>query len=59
MELFSVHVWGEYGYFIIFSDDYSRFGYVDRKSNALDTFIEFKAKSIIGYTYKVTSIISR
>ena len=42
MELFSVHVWGEYGYFIIFSDDYSRFGYVDRKSNALDTFIEFK-----------------
>ena len=31
--------------FITFSDDYSRFGCVHRKSNALDTFIEFKAES--------------
>ena len=43
MELFSVHVWGEYGYFIIFSDDYSRFGYVHRRFDALDTFIKFRA----------------
>ena len=40
---FSVHAWGGYGYFITFSYDYSRFGYVHRKSNALDTFFEFKA----------------
>ena len=40
--IFSVHAWGGYGCFITFSDDYSRFGYVHRKSNALDTFIEFK-----------------
>ena len=41
---FSVHAWGGYGYFITFSDDYYRFGYVHRRSDALDTFIEFKAK---------------
>ena len=40
---FSVHAWGGYGYFITFIDDYSRFGYVHRKFDALDTFIEFKA----------------
>ena len=40
---FSVHAWGEYGYLITFSDDYSRFG--DKRSDALDTFIELKAKS--------------
>ena len=57
--IFSVHAWGGYGYFITFSDDYSRFGNVHKKSDALYSFIEFKAKSIIGYTYKVTSIISR
>ena len=34
-----------YGYFITFSDDYSRFGYVHKRSDALDTFIEFKAGS--------------
>ena len=39
---FSIHTWGEYGYLITFSDDYSRFG--DRRSNALDTFIKFKAE---------------
>ena len=44
-ETFSVHAWGGYGYFITFSDDYSRFGYVHRRSNALDIFIEFKARS--------------
>ena len=42
---FIVHAWGGYGYFITFSDDYSWFGYVHRKSNALDTFIEFKVRS--------------
>ena len=42
---FSVHAWWWYGYFITFSDDYSRFGYVHRKSDALETFIEFKVGS--------------
>ena len=42
---FSVYAWGGYGYFITFSNDYSRFGYVHRKSDALDTFIEFKVGS--------------
>ena len=42
---FSVHAWGGYGYFITSSDDYSRFGYVHRKFDALDTFIEFMARS--------------
>ena len=42
---FSVHVWGGYGYFITFSNDYSRIGYVHMRFDALDTFIEFKAGS--------------
>ena len=42
---FSAHAWGGYGYFITFSDDYSRFRYMHGKSDALDTFIEFKARS--------------
>ena len=42
---FSVHVWERYVYLIPFSDDYSRFEYVHRKFNVLDTFIEFKAGS--------------
>ena len=41
--LVSMHGEG-YGYFITFSDDYSRFGYVYRRSDALDTFIEFNAR---------------
>ena len=41
-EPFSVHAWRDYGYLITFSDDCSRFGYVHKKSNALDIFIEFK-----------------
>ena len=44
-ETFSVHAWVGYGYFITFIDDYSRFEYVHRKSDALDTFIEFKVGS--------------
>ena len=40
---FSVLAWGGYGYFITSSDDYFRFGYVHRRFDALDTFIEFKA----------------
>ena len=42
-ETFSVYAWGGYGYFTTFSDDYSRFGYVHRRFDALDTFIKFKA----------------
>ena len=41
---FIIHAWEGYRYFITFSDDYSRFGYVHRKFDALDTFIEFKAR---------------
>ena len=44
-ETFNVHGWREYEYLITFSDDYSRSGYVHRKSDALDTFIEFRAGS--------------
>ena len=44
-ETFSVYAWGGYGYFITFSDDYYRFGYVHRRSDASDTFIELKAGS--------------
>ena len=43
--IFSVHAWEGYGYFITFNDDYSRFEYVHRKSDALDTFIELKMGS--------------
>ena len=42
---FSVHAWEGYRYFITFINDYFRFGYVHRKSDALDTFIEFKVGS--------------
>ena len=42
---FSIHAWEGYGYFITFSDDYSRFGYMYRNFDALDKFIESKAKS--------------
>ena len=52
---FGVHTWGGYGYCITFSDDYSRFGYVYRKSDALNKFIEFKAKfdNLLGKHIKV------
>ena len=51
---FGAHARGGYGYFITFNDDYSRFGYVYRKSNALDKFIEFKAEldNILGINIK-------
>ena len=45
---FSVHARGGYDYFITFTDDYSRYGYVylmKKKYEALDKFKEFKAKS--------------
>ena len=45
---FSVHARGGYEYFITFTDDYSRYGYVylmKKKSEALDKFKEFKAES--------------
>lgn len=48
MELLVFMHWEGYGYLITFIDNYSRFGYVylvHRKSNALDEFIEFRAKS--------------
>ena len=53
-ETFSIHAWGEYRYFITFIDDYSRFRYVHRKSDALDTFIEFKvgSDSLLGICTK-------
>ena len=38
----NVHTWEGHGYFITFSDDYSKFGYVYRISNEVDTFIIFK-----------------
>ena len=45
---FSVHARGGYEYFITFINDYSRYRYVylmKKKSEALDKFKEFKAKS--------------
>ena len=45
---FSVHARGGYKYFITFTDDYLRYGYVylmKNKSEALNTFKEFKAES--------------
>ena len=45
---FSVYARGGYEYFITFTDDYSRYGYVylmKKKSEALDKFNEFKTKS--------------
>ena len=36
---FSVYASGEYGHFITFSDDYSRFGYLHRKFDAFNTLI--------------------
>ena len=41
----NVHAWERYGHFITFSDDYSKFGYLHRRSDALDTLIEFKVGS--------------
>ena len=45
---FSVHARGGYEYFITFTDDYLRYGYVylmKKKSEALDKFKKFKAES--------------
>ena len=44
MNIFCVSIWKVW-VFDRFIDKYSSFGYVDRKSNALDKLIEFKAKS--------------
>ena len=43
-EPFFVYAWKVW-VFNYFIDKYSRFGYVDRKSDALDKFIEFKVES--------------
>ena len=43
-EPFSIYAW-KLWVFDHFIDKYSRFGYVDRKSDAFDKFIEFKAES--------------
>ena len=43
-EHFCVYIW-KIWVFDHFIDKYSSFGYVNRKSDALDKFIEFKAKS--------------
>ena len=45
---FSVHARGDYEYFITFTNDYSRYGYVylmKKKYEALDKFKEFKTES--------------
>ena len=45
---FSVHARGGYEFFITFTDDYSRYGYlylIKKKIEALDKFKEFKAES--------------
>ena len=45
---FNVQACGGYEYFIIFTDDYSRYGYfypLHRKYDALNKFKEFKKKS--------------
>ena len=45
---FNVHARGGYEYFIMLTNDYSRFGYVylmHRKSDAFDKLIEFKVDS--------------
>lgn len=41
---FNVHAWRGYGYFITFSDDYSKLGYVHSKFDTLNRFFEFKVK---------------
>ena len=44
---FNVHAWGVYEYFITFTNDYSKFGYVylmRKKYNALDKLFEFKVE---------------
>ena len=41
---FCIYIWKVW-VFDNFIDKYSRFGYVDKKSNALDKFIKLKAKS--------------
>ena len=44
---FNVQARGEYKYFITFTDDYSRYGYVylmHRKFDVLDKFKEFKVE---------------
>ena len=46
--VFSVHARGGYEYFITFTDDYSRYGYVyliKKKSKALNKFKEFEVES--------------
>ena len=43
-EPFDVYIWKVW-VFDYFIDKYSRFGYVDRKSDALDKLIEFKVES--------------
>ena len=43
-EPFCVYAWKVWA-FDHFIDKYSRFGYVDRKSDAFDKFIEFKVES--------------
>ena len=43
-ESFCVYIWKVW-VFDYFIDKYSRFGYIDRKSDVLDKLIEFKAES--------------
>ena len=54
----SIQAWGGYEYFITFTDDYSRFGYVylmKRKFETFEKFKEFRAevKNQLGKRIKV------
>ena len=58
---FSVHGRGGYEYFITFTNDYSRYGYVylmKKKSDALDKFKEFKAESEKQFERHIKSLRS-
>ena len=58
---FSVHARGDYEYFITFTDDYSRYGYVylmKKKYEALDKFKEFKVESKIQLGRYIKSLRS-
>ena len=57
----SVHARGGYEYFITFTDDYSRYGYLylmKKKFEALDKFKEFKAKSYKQLERRIKSLCS-
>ena len=56
-EPFCVDIWKVW-VFDYFIDKYSRFGYIDRKFDAFDKFIEFKVESynLLGKHIKMTRL---